>query len=214
MTFNQDVAMQITDPVTAEFLCDTESLRHLAPFLARECTLREAAAMLRISQQRMSYWITKLVKLKLIAFVRFEKSGRHQASVYRSSHDEYSVPLSAVNESVALSMLHSIQGQRFSQLQRTMARNFTKRSRNARLRIWRSEKGPFTRVENPNDANDFFGLTSEFRPLNLDAAEVIELHRELRDLANRWFARSSPEKKCAALLYCGVAEAPIPLAEL
>jgi DNA-binding MarR family transcriptional regulator len=206
--------MLITDAKTADFLCDTESLRHLSPFLARECTLREAAQSLGISSQRMSYWVNKLVKLNLISFVRFEVTGRHRAAVYRSKHDEYSVPLSAVNEAVAMEILRSIQGPRFLQLQRSIARNFSARSRQAHLRIWRSEHGPFSRVENPNDATDFFGLTSEFRPLHLDASEVLELHRELRDLANRWFAKSSVEKKCSALLYCGVAEAPIPLSDL
>jgi hypothetical protein len=206
--------MQITDASTAAFLCNTESLRHLAPFLARENTLRDAATSLGISQQRMSYWINKLIRLKLITFVSFEKRGRHRASVYRSTYDEFSVPLSAVNETVALDLLHAIQGQRFVQLQRSIARNFSKRSRNAQLRICRSESGPFYRVENPNDPNDLFGLTSEFRPLQLDADEIAELHREVRELAKRWMDRSSAEKQSAVLLYCGVAETPVSLNDL
>jgi hypothetical protein len=82
------------------------------------------------------------------------------------------------------------------------------------MRFWRRDVGAFMRVENPDTPDDFFGCTSEFPPLFLDKDELDSLHRELLELAERWRAKSDETKKHLAMLYCGLAENPIPLSEL
>jgi hypothetical protein len=206
--------MRVTDPKLAEFFCDAMARRHLAPFLARDCTMREAAKEVKVTPQRMSYWINKMIALKVIKFVRFEKQGKQSAAVYRSTEDEFLIPLSVVNYSMAIDLQKAIQGAPFERLQRTIAKNFTERAKNSYMRVWRRDVGPFMRVENPDAPDDFFGYTSEFRPLFLDKDEIDALHRELRELAERWFAKSNTNKKHSATLYCGLAENPIPLSEL
>jgi hypothetical protein len=206
--------MLITDPLTVERLCEVKLLHHLAPFVARECTLPKAASELGITPQRMSYWINKFVRYKLIEFVRFEKQGRHQTAVYRSVHDEFVFDLAAVNEAHAMSLLQSIQGPRFEQLQRSIARNFTLRAEHAQFRIWRAESGVRSLLFNPNDANDTFGITSNFVQLWLDANDIEALHQELRDLCDRYLAKSDKRKSKTALLYCALADNQIPLINL
>jgi hypothetical protein len=206
--------MRVTDPKMAEFFFDAMARRHVAPFLARECTLREAAKEAKVTPQRMSYWINKMIALKVIKFVRFEKQGKHSAAVYRSTQDEFLIPLSVINYSMAIELQKAIQGARFEQLQRTIAKNFTERAKNAYMRLWRRDVGPFMRVENPVAADDYFGYTSEFRQLFLDKDELGALHRELRELAERWYKKSDQTKKHSATLYCGLVENPVPLSEL
>jgi hypothetical protein len=206
--------MLITDPFTIERLCEVKLLHHLAPFIARECTLPKAASELGLTAQRMSYWINKFVRYKLIAFIRFEKQGRRQAAVYRSVQDEFTFDLAAVNEAHAMNLLLAIQGPRFEQLQRSIARNFTLRAEHAQYRIWRTENGVRSLLFNPNDPDDTFGLTSNFFHLWLDADEIEALHQELRELGDRYLAKSDKRKAKTALLYCGLADNQILLKNL
>ncbi|MGL4230455.1 MAG: hypothetical protein ACRCWJ_03735, partial [Casimicrobium sp.] len=182
--------MLVSDPLTIERLCEVKLLHHLAPFVARECTLPQAASELEITSRRMSYWVNKFVNYKLIQFVRFEKHGRHQAAVYRSVHDEFVFNLAAINEEHAMGLLQAIQGPRFEQLQRSIARNFTRRGKHAQFRIWRAESGVRSLLFNTKDANDTFGLTSNFYQLSLSADDIEALHRELRELCFRYLEKS------------------------
>ncbi len=206
--------MLISDPLTIERLCEVKLLHHLAPFVARECTLPQAASELEITSQRMSYWVNKFVRYKLIQFVRFEKNGRHQAAVYRSIHDEFIFNLAAIHEEHAMGLLQAIQGPRFEQLQRSIAKNFTLRGKHAQFRIWRAETGVRSLLFNPNNADDTFGLTSNFYGLHLDQNDVEALHQELRELCMRYLEKSDKRHPQTALLYAALAEDHIPLRNL
>jgi DNA-binding MarR family transcriptional regulator len=198
--------MVITDPITIERLCDQMVRYHMTPFFAKECTLPDAAARLKITTQRMSYWINKLVKFGLLKFVRFEKRSRHQVAVYRSTEDEYQFSLSAINESHALGLLITIQGEHFKQLQHSIAKNFARHGDRAIYKIWRAGETVFSNVFNPDDPNDAFGFTSTFAQLWLDQQEVEQLHKELRELVAKYNAISNRSKPNRSLLYCGLAE--------
>ncbi len=206
--------MQTTEPQRVDQLTDYRVFLHLSPFLAQENTLAQAAAALSISTQRMSYWVNKLIKYELIRFVRFEKSTRHQAAVYRSKQDSYVIPLSAVNEAHARTFQRALQGENFERLQQSIARNFARRAKNAQLRLWRDAKGARFLVENPTDPDDYFGFTSSFAALTLTVTETQALHAELRALQIRYHALSDPKKSELVMLYCGVAENPILNTEL
>jgi spore coat protein U-like protein len=206
--------MQVTKPTVVHRLADYRVFLHLSPFLAKESTLAQAAQALGITTQRMSYWVNKLIKFDLIQFVRFEKSARHQAAVYRSKQDTYVIPLSAVNKAHAQIFQRALQGESFDRLQYSIARNFARHAKNAQLRLWRDTVGPRFLVENPDDPNDFFGFTSHFTLLTLDPPEIEALHIELRALSDRYRMLSNPKKSDAAILYCGLAENPILSSEI
>jgi hypothetical protein len=196
-------------PTLVDPLTDYRVFLHLSPFLAQECTLSEAAKTLGISTQRMSYWVNKLMKFDLIRFVRFQKSARHQAAVYRSKQDSYVIPLSAVNESHARMFQRALQDQNFECLQQSIARNFSQHAKTAQLRLWRDSGGARFLVENPNNPDDFFGFTSHFTSLWLEQSEINALHAELRALHTRYRALSDRSKSKTALLYCGLVDNPV-----
>jgi hypothetical protein len=85
--------------------------------------MRVATREVKVTQQRMSYWINKMIALKVIKFARFEKQGKHSAAAYRSTHDEFQVPLNIINNSMAIELEKGLQGLRFEQLRCTIAKN-------------------------------------------------------------------------------------------
>ncbi len=206
--------MQVTDPTLVHALCDFKVVHHLSPFLAAESTLTQAAASLGITPQRMSYWINKLIKLGLIRFVRFDKQSRHQVAVYRSVEDEYVVAFAALGNAQLLDFVRSTHATRFEQLERSIARNLSRRAASLRLRLWRDERGPFHAIENPALPDDTMGVADETYPLWLNADEIGALHRDIRALLAKYYALSDRTKSATALLYIGLAENPLWSTEL
>ena len=71
---------EVREQAWAQFLSDRKRSRHLDPFLARESSVADAAALLGISVGRMHYWTQQLLTLKLIEYVRTEASGRQRSA--------------------------------------------------------------------------------------------------------------------------------------
>jgi hypothetical protein len=77
--------VEITNPLARRFIADGSNGIFLATVVDKETTLAESAAYHKISKQRMSYWIGKMLDLRLIKIARTERaaSGAKQA-VYTS----------------------------------------------------------------------------------------------------------------------------------
>jgi hypothetical protein len=196
-------------PLAARALCDYRARHYLSPFLARENTLAGACEVLRVTPQRMSYWIAKLLKLRLLKFVRYDKQSRHRRAIYRSIDNAYTVPFSALDDADLARLLTSTQSVRFKQLQLSMLRNLRKHKARLQLRMWHDGSGPFDAIENPNASEDYFGIANETYPLFLDAHEVKQLHSDLRILLAKYYALSQRTKPAPVMLYIGLAEDPI-----
>jgi DNA-binding transcriptional ArsR family regulator len=196
-------------PLASRALCDYRARHYLAPFLARENTLTGACEALRVTPQRMSYWIAKLLKLGLLEFVRYEKQSRHRRAMYRSVEDAYTVPLSALDDADLARLMTSTQSVRFKQLQLSMLRNLRRHRRRLQLRLWHDGSGPFEAIENPHAPDDYFGTANETYPLFLEANEVKQLHSDLRILLAKYYALSQRTKPAPVMLYIGLAEDPI-----
>jgi hypothetical protein len=205
---------KVKPPSTATLLCDHRLRHHLAPFLACENTLAGAAQMLRVSPQRMSYWIHKLLKAKLLKFVRYDQRSHHRSAVYRSVEDAYTVPLAQLDDADLQHLLASTQDLRFKQLQKSMLRNLMRAKDRLQLRLWHDGSGPFETVENPRDPDDHFGMASETYPLFLQPEELRQLHRDLRALLANYYALSDRSKPAPVVLYIGLTENPIWSTEL
>jgi hypothetical protein len=80
-----DGYLEITNPLARRFIADGSNGIFLATVVDKETTLAESAAYHKISKQRMSYWIGKMLDLRLIKVARTERaaSGAKQA-VYTS----------------------------------------------------------------------------------------------------------------------------------
>jgi hypothetical protein len=82
---DNDDYLEITNPLARRFIADGNNGIFLATLVAKETTLAASAEYHKISKQRMSYWIGKMLDLRLIKVARTERSanGAKQA-VYTS----------------------------------------------------------------------------------------------------------------------------------
>jgi len=82
----------VTDPEQARLLTEPVSKKFFKPFLARERSASEAAAMLRCSLNTTLYRIKTLLRAGLIEVVRERPRKGRTVKVYRSVHDTYFIP--------------------------------------------------------------------------------------------------------------------------
>lgn len=85
----------VSDQTQARFLTDPAKKRFFVPFLARECRIAEAAAVVDCSINRMLYQVRTLVGCGLVQVLREEPRAGRAVRVYRSVHDAYFVPFAA-----------------------------------------------------------------------------------------------------------------------
>ena len=76
-------ARLLTEPVSKEFF---------KPFLARERTASEAAAVMQCSLNTMLYRIKTLLRAELLKVVHEEPRKGRAVKIYRSVHDAYFIP--------------------------------------------------------------------------------------------------------------------------
>jgi predicted ArsR family transcriptional regulator len=84
--------LEIDDPEQAKLLTDPESFRYFTPFLARDCTVSQAAKELGCSVDTMLYRVKTFVEAGLLKIVETESRRGRPIKVYRSSADAYFVP--------------------------------------------------------------------------------------------------------------------------
>jgi DNA-binding transcriptional ArsR family regulator len=100
----------VSDPKVAAFLNDTTKNRFVAPFIAKERSLSEAAKIVGVKLNTMTYWINKLLEMKLIQQTRSEPRKGSSVRYYRSIADEIIVPVDLIpKESYEAVLLEQLQ---------------------------------------------------------------------------------------------------------
>jgi hypothetical protein len=89
---NTAARVEINDPEQAKLLTDPESFRYFAPFLARDCTVSQAAEELGCHLDTMLYRVNLFLKAGLLDVVGTEPRRGRPVKVYRSSADAYFIP--------------------------------------------------------------------------------------------------------------------------
>jgi predicted ArsR family transcriptional regulator len=84
--------VEIDDPGQAKLLTNPESFRFLEPFMARDCTVSQAAKELKCNVDTMLYRVKTFVKAGLLKVVKTQSRRGRSIKVYRSSADKYFVP--------------------------------------------------------------------------------------------------------------------------
>lgn len=79
----------------ARILTDPNSKRFFVPFLARECTVKEAAQQVGCPLNTMLYRVKTLLAAGLVQVVETRPRGGRAIQVYRSVHDAYFIPLAS-----------------------------------------------------------------------------------------------------------------------
>ena len=82
----------VTDTEQARLLTEPTSKEFFKPFLARERSAAEAAAVMRCNLNTMLYRIKTLLRAGLLEVVREEPRKGRAVKIYRSVHDAYFVP--------------------------------------------------------------------------------------------------------------------------
>jgi len=79
----------------ARLLTDPNSKRFFVPFLAHDCTVKEAAQQVDCPLNTMLYRVKTLLAAGLVQVVETRSRGGRAVRVYRSVHDAYFIPLAA-----------------------------------------------------------------------------------------------------------------------
>lgn len=87
---------EVTDPAMAAILTDPNRVRFLRPFVGRDATVSQVAAELEISPNALLYRVRRMVDAGLLRVVETRPRAGRAIKVYRSSHDGYRVPMSAM----------------------------------------------------------------------------------------------------------------------
>jgi esterase/lipase superfamily enzyme len=203
--------MKITDPDQARAFFDTNITTLLSPFLARDCTVARAAEQLKMTPSRMSYWVNKLCAQGWLRSVGHEVTARHRVALYRTVHDEYEIPLSALSQTDLLEVLHSLQGTRFDQLQRSIAKQASSRQAKLFVRFWREGDITYYSTKDLLTQQQAQGFISDFSVLRLSYAQRDAMHQEMIDLTRKYQALSDKSQPAKLIAYMGFAADPAPL---
>jgi hypothetical protein len=203
--------MKITDPVQARAFFDANTTTLLSPFLARDCTVARAAEQLKMTPSRMSYWVKKLCAQGWLRSVGHEITARHRVALYRTLHDAYEIPLSALGQADLLEVLHSLQGSRFDQLQRSIAKQASSRQAKLCVRFWREGETTYYSTQDVLTQQQAQGFISDFRVLRLSYAQRDEMHQEMLALTHKYKALSDKNQPAKLIAYMGFAVDPEPL---
>jgi hypothetical protein len=84
--------LEVRDPEQARLLTDPESFRYFGPFLAKDCTVYQAAKELGCNVDTMLYRVKTFVEADLLKIVETGSRRGRPIKVYRSSADAYFVP--------------------------------------------------------------------------------------------------------------------------
>lgn len=87
---------EVTDPAQVAILSDPRRVRFLRPFLARSVTVSQAASELDVTPNALLYRVRRMVDVGLLHVVEERPRAGRAVKVYRSSHDGYRVPMSAM----------------------------------------------------------------------------------------------------------------------
>jgi Helix-turn-helix domain len=82
----------VTSARQAQLLTEPKSKEFFKPFLARECSVTQAAKELGCNLNTMLYRVKTLRSAKLIKVTRREKRKGREIKYYRSLHDAYFIP--------------------------------------------------------------------------------------------------------------------------
>jgi hypothetical protein len=199
-----DGYVDVTNPLARRFISERTSCRMLLHFVEKETTLAQAADFYKISKQRMSYWINKMLDLRLIKVVRTERAANgSQQAVYTSIAPKLRVRRTDITaaewrETAALytkgvwddALDSAIYASRNSGIDA--------------LRIFRDKKTQtiftyFGRNENMTGESDYCLNTGWAR---LNEADYRAFQKDIRELVERYTAKKDPTGKGVFYVLC------------
>jgi hypothetical protein len=90
--YGREARVEVRSAEQARLLTNPESLRFFEPFIARDCTVSQAAKEVKCKVDTMLYRVNLFLKAELLKVVKTQSRRGRSVKVYRSSADKYYVP--------------------------------------------------------------------------------------------------------------------------
>lgn len=201
---SQDFA--ITDPATARYFSDFHALPYLRPFLARECTVADAATQLQVTRQRMNYWVNKMLRAKLIGPVRTQTHAGRPVLVYRTTHDSFVLHFSQLPHATIEGLMDFLVGQWWwERFKRAFTRAWEPGLKQGRLRTYR-EGGVGTIEPLPQTPKVDEAIDNHWRVMMLKSEQVAQFRQELVGLIDRYSELIDPNAAETIIVHVGVVQ--------
>lgn len=191
---------RVETPAAVRLLTNASSRRYFEPFLARECSVGQAARELGVAPNRMLYHVRQAHDLGLLRVVRVQRRAGRAVRFYRSGADGYFVPFEVTPAETLESWLLPLEAAWQARWVEGAARAIRDSSALLGLRLWREGSGgtgtviakPTPEPPVPVDAALLTELPvlSLWGELHLDPGDVEELQAALLDLYGRFTPRS------------------------
>jgi hypothetical protein len=195
---------RITERNTRGFFSRFGALVYLRPFLERECTAADAAQELKVSRQRMNYWINKMQRSGLIRRVGQQGDGARAVPVYRSTHDSFVVQMSDLPHASVEGLMDFLVGQWFwERFKRAFTHAWEAGLLDGRIRLYREAGGGIVEVL-PNTPKVDEAVHNHWRTFRLDSADVRQLRDEMEQLLDRYAERVRPDAAELVLVHAAV----------
>jgi hypothetical protein len=201
--------LMVTQVAAAETLTNPELQRFLAPFMARDCTVGQAALELGLSANSLLYQVRRLEKLGLLQVVRHEPRAGRAMKIYRSVADAFFVPFRVTKAETIEALLTGMD----SDWQRLYLKNLALAlggvGSEVGVRIWRGETGEIynkpaldqdTLLEYANPAlPPMFVLRAA--ALFLDSLDARELQQDLMALYEKYASKGGKQRHMIHLAF-------------
>ena len=170
----------------ALFFVQIMSVRHLIPFINRDCSLAEAAKSLGITKSHMSYWLRKMLRLELIEQIRVEKRGKHNVPLYRATAERFTVPLDQVpvDSDEEILTLNSREFEEFER--RSIVRSTSNNNKGWNLCFSYEDKFPQLRMVPPSGEVQQPKHLHKWGCLSLSEPQAMALRAEIMALLERY----------------------------
>ena len=194
--------LTVTDPAASAVLTDPHALRHLEPFLGRECTVSQAAKETGEKPNTMLKRVRRFVELGLVEVVREKPRKGRAVKVYRSRAEVFFVPFEATSAESLEAQLAERDAYYEALLRRQVVRARMEAFPTWGTRIYRDARG---RLQVQTAVNPFENVTaledgapavlSAWRDgLMLDYGDAKALQRELFELLLRYQRKAGSQR--------------------
>ena len=130
--------LTVTTADAAELLTDPALQRYLVPFIARECTVAQAAKELGLATNSLLYRVKRLQAAGLLRVVHEVPRAGHAVKVYRSVADAFYVPFAITHAETLGALLLKLDTPLQTLFYRNVAQVMTRTETDIGLVVWRA----------------------------------------------------------------------------
>ncbi len=201
---------EVTNPVVRRFIADGSNGIFLATFVNRESTLAASSHYHRITKQRMSYWIKRMLDLRLIKVARTERApnGVMQA-VYTSTAPRFIIQKSNLSSNEWRETISLLTRHVWDRVLGSVM-HASRESRGDALRLFRDKATDVcwrligkTESSGPED-----GYLLTWGRMRLSEDNYREMQRELNALVKRYQTKTATDGKTIWYVTAANEEAP------